>query len=122
MVASFIQLITHRVLSRVPKCAQLLLAADAHSSHLSSPRTVSSDAYPEMQAHTWLANDQDSPLVELNLIRLYGCEVARQGVGPRLVTWSQDKQTVAYGNKTLHLGRWRAMNQQLLHEATPWDI
>ena len=65
-----------------------------------------------MQVHIWLANDQDAPLAELNLIRLYDREVARQAVGPRLVTWSQDKQTVAYGNKTLHLSRWRAMNQQ----------
>lgn len=34
-----------------------------------------------------------------------------------LVTWSQDRQTVAYQNKTLHLARCRAMNQRLLVEA-----
>ncbi|KAI9775581.1 MAG: hypothetical protein M1816_005836 [Peltula sp. TS41687] len=91
------------VLSRLLKCAQLLLAADAYLLELSISRTVTPDEHLKMQVCFWLANDRDTPLAELNLIRLYGREVARQGVGPSLVTWSQDKQTIGYENKTLLL-------------------
>ena len=65
----------------------------------------------------WLANDKNTPLAELNLLRLYGQKAARGTLPPFLITWSRDQQTVGFQDKTLHLGRWRALNQQLVSRA-----
>lgn len=105
-------------LSQVLKCAQLILVADAYGPSRATARPITKEEHLGLQVRLWLANDKDTPLAELNLLRLYGREVARQGVGPGLVTWSRDLQTIAYKDKTLHLGGWRAMNQELL--VTGW--
>ena len=108
-------------LSGMVKSAQLVLMAQALQEHTRQAnderRWLTLEKQTERLVRQWLANDRDTPLAELNMIRLYGQKIARTSLPPFMVSWSRDQQTVAYRDKMLHLGRWRAHNQGLLRRA-----
>ena len=108
-------------LSGMIKSGQLVLMAQALHEHTQTDQDqgyrMSLQEKTEMLVRQWLANDKSTPLAELNLLQLYGQKIARVSLPPFLITWSCDEQMVAYRDKTLHLGRWRALNQGLVRHA-----